>query len=618
MVDAVIEVSSEAGRQIGGIYTVLQSKSASLVKRFGDDYLLVGFCDDKCEGDFKEEIPSDSMEKVFRSLEEQGITCKVGRWIYGSNARLILVNASKFAKKPVSYYDGYEKHDTNSNYVKFLLWKNFGVDSLMSREWDFTENVAWAYACGMLIEKLLAMPEYSGKKAVAQFHEWISGAGLLYCRMHDLPCGTVFTTHATVLGRSMASSGYDVLSLSADPQARVNVSNAYRFGVEAKHLLEAAAAINADVFTTVSQTVAQEVRYFLGRYPDVITTNGLDLSDASAPSLAAPVSKYVRAELIQFCESYFIPYYAQNYKNPLLVYTSGRYEFTNKGFDLFIAALGLLNKKLKRLSPAPERRVFAFIFAPSATIGPRQSVIRNYLTLDKIHEFLSTLPKGSVGAMDENYSNLQAATSSLVGKTKADIVSMMRSFDREGSMPLINAYDLAYSNDKIVNSCIEGGLTNSQDDVVKVIFYPTYVKPYDGLLDLPYYDVISGMDVGVFLSRYEPFGYTPAESALHGSISVTSDTTGIGRFLKTKLDVKDKGISVLDMAGKGDSTVAQELTDFLESLYMMPPSRLAAMKTEAFSMARALDWNELIANYFEAYEKAARARDARKPAQASP
>ncbi len=611
MVDAIIEVSSEAGRQIGGIYTVLQSKSSQLVKKFGDNYLLIGFCDDKCEADFKEEIPSEEMEKVFRSLDAEGITCKVGRWIYGSNARLIIVNASKFAKKMTNYQDGMEKHDSMANYIKFTLWKNFGVDSLMSTEWDFTENVVWGYACGMLIERLLATPFYSGKKTVAQFHEWISGSALLYCKMKNLPCGTVFTTHATVLGRSMSAAGKDVLALSLDPLARANVSNSYRFGVEAKHLLESAAAKNADVFTTVSETVALEVRYILDRYPDVITTNGLDLSDSPLAQDISATRKYVRSEMIQFCESYFIAHYAQSYKNPLMLYTSGRYEFTNKGFDIFISALGILNSRLKSQKPAPERRIFAFVFAPSATIGPRQSVIKNYLTLDKIHEYLSTLAQNKNGVIDENYVNLQAATSYLVGKTRADVASMARSFSKEGPNPLINAFDLMYANDKIVNSCIESGLTNSQDDVVKVIFYPSYVKPSDGLLELPYHDVISGMDAGIFMSRYEPFGYTPAESALHGNIAVTSDTTGIGRFLKSKMDVRDKGITVLEMAGRSSADAALELAAFVEGLYTMPPAKLSGMKDEAYKMARALDWTELISNYYRAYDMAARARDAK-------
>ncbi len=613
MVDAVIEVSSEAGRQIGGIYTVLQSKSSSLVKKFGDNYLLIGFCDDKCDSDFKEEIPSDELDRVFKSLEAEGINCKIGRWIYGSNARLILVNASKFAKKITNYYDGVEKHETTSNYIKFTLWKNFGVDSLMSTEWDFSENTVWSYACGMLIERLLALPSYKGKKVVAQFHEWIAGAGLLYCKMKGLPCGTVFTTHATVLGRSMAAAGKDVLALSLDPSARANVSNAYRYGVEAKHLLELAAAKNADVFTTVSETVALEVRYILDRSPEVVTTNGLDLSDPQGPQESLPVQKYARSEVIQFCESYFIPHYVQNYKNPLIVYTSGRYEFTNKGFDLFIMGLGMLNKRLKRQTPAPERRVFAFIFAPSAVMGPRSTVIKNYLALDKIQEFLATLPQNSAGVIDENYTNLQNATGFLVGKTKADVMSMMRSFAKQGDKPLINVFDLNYANDKIINSCIENGLTNAQDDIVKVIFYPTYVKPNDGLLGLPYYDVISGMDVGVFLSRYEPFGYTPAESALHGNIAVTSDTTGIGRFLRTKTDVKNRGITVLDMASMADADVAAGLANFLQGLYVMAPDKLSEMKSDAYKIAKTtLDWSGLIGNYYEAYDLALKIRAERK------
>ena len=605
---ALIEVSSEAGRKIGGIYTVIRSKSPQLHKKFGDNYLLIGMLDDKCNEDIKWSEPEGRLKEIFSELEREGVRCKCGTWTYGDNSRIICVDAKAIGEKIVEFADehGLQK-GKQINHIKYLLWKNFGIDSLMEKAWDFNENVTWCWGVGMLIEKLFSKGVFREEGTVLQFHEWISGAALLYCKMNDLKAGTVFTTHATVLGRTLSSAGVDVFSDSLKAKEPISLNVAYTNRVEGKHQLEAAAARECDVFTTVSETVAAEVKYILGRKADVVTVNGIEFGDGKQEKETLDLSEYARGELRQFLEACFVSYYQQTYEDALFVYISGRYEFTNKGFDVFIDAMGRLNDRLKK-NKKNARRVFAFICAPSSVKGPKISIIKNYLLMDKINEVLGRVPE----LKGEKYVNVQTAISKLSGEIRLDLENMARGFVKDGEKPHINCYDITYSNDSIIQACVDAGLDNRRENVVKAIFYPTYMKPNDGLMNLNYYDIISAMDVGVFPSRYEPFGYTPVETAVKMGIAITSDMTGFGRFIMKKVKGKDSGVVVLHMAGKGKEQTAEELARDLERIYMLPQHKLDAQKVNAYRSMRFLDWKSLVKNYYRAYEMALERRAAAK------
>ncbi|VVC01455.1 Glycogen synthase [uncultured archaeon] len=606
---ALIEVSSEAGRKIGGIYTVLRSKAEHLHRKFGDSYLLIGMLDDKCNEDIRFEEPSGKLKEIFDELEKEGVHCRYGAWMYGDNSRIISVDAKAAGEKIVEYVNGEGvQKDHQSNYFKYLLWKHFGIDSIMEKSWDFTENVVWCLGVGMLLDKLFAKKAFDTGSTVVQFHEWISGAAILYCRIKGVNAATVFTTHATVLGRTLASAGVDVYSEAAKAKAPISLNVAYNNRCEGKHQLEVAAAKECTVFTTVSETVAQEVAYILGRKADVITVNGIEFGNGKGEKEAHDLSGYARGELQQFMEACFTSYYQMRYDNALFVYISGRYEFTNKGFDIFIDALGRLNARLKKGRGGNERKVFAFIFAPSSVKGPKISVIKNYLLLDKINEILKELPE----TKDRPYVNLQAAMSDLHGEIKLDVENMAKGFIRDGERPHINCYDISYANDSIINACVAAGLNNEKANPVKVIFYPTYMKPNDGLMNLNYYDVIAAMDVGVFPSRYEPFGYTPVEAAVKMDIAVTSDMTGFGRFIMKKAGKEGCGVKVIRMAGRSQSQAADELARELYRIYLLAPKELDKEKASAYKMMANLNWDRLADNYYRAYgmalEKASQAK----------
>lgn len=601
---ALIEVSSEAGRKVGGIYTVLRSKAQVLHKKFGDNYLLISMLDEKCSEDIKFADPPARLKAIFDSLANEGVHCMYGKWVYGDSTSVICVEAKTAGERLFEYTEAnVTKKDIGANYFKYLLWKKYGIDSLMERSWDYNENVIWGWGVAQLLSRLFAAKYFDSKSTAIQFHEWISGAALLFAKSDSPPLKTVFTTHATVLGRTLASAGVDVYGVAAKAKQPISLNVAYSNRVEGKHQVELTAAREASAFTTVSETVAQECGYILGRKPDVITINGIDFGKSKwkgrKDKQKHDLSGYARGEIQQFLEACFTSYYPQRYDDPLFIYISGRYEFSNKGFDVFMQGVGKLNDRLKG-KRKNARRVFAFIFAPSSVKGPKVSIIKNYLLLDKINEVLRNLPE----TKGRPYINLQTSLSHLTGEKRRDVENMMNGFVRDGPVPHINCYDLAYSNDAIIKACVDAGLDNAEDDVVKVIFYPTYSKPNDGLMNLNYYDVISAMDVGVFPSRYEPFGYTPVEAAMEMSMAITSDMTGFGRFMLKNGRGKKGGVKVLRMAGKSTDAAAAELASELERIYRLPAPRLDEEKANAYRLMASLDWNVLIRNYYRAYELA--------------
>ena len=611
----LFEISSEAGRKVGGIYTVIKSKSAYASKHFPNRYMFIGFYDESCVHDVKFTPPPKEISKIFEELANFGIFCHYGNWIYANDLPVILVDSRQFGQRQIQYEDGgKQNHNLQSNYIKYLLWKNFQIDSLMERSYDFNENVVWGWAVGMLLERLCSAPPFKDCQKIAQFHEWICASALLYSRLKGLPIATVFTTHATVLGRSLSASGVDVLQKSQSSPSPIDLSKAYELKVEGKHQLEMAAAKKAHVFTTVSETVAQEVRYILGRYPDVIVLNGLDFSAQLNSGHVRGIGGYVREELLELSQSVFAPYEDSRYDNALLLFTSGRYEFVNKGFDIYIQALSKLNAKLKSGARKNQKQVIAFIFAPSSSRGPKLSVIKNYLLTDKIKEVLDSIEKNSSSSHAPSLKSRISKISS--GAMQNDLLSMHDSLIKEGACPPISLFDLTYANDDVINTCLAAGLDNSPQNPVKVLFYPAYLKPNDGLLNMTYDDIISGMDMGVFASRYEPFGYTPLEAALKMDITVSTDSSGFGRYLQSKEDLSNRGVKILHMSS-GTQDASQELSDFMLEIYSLNPVELDSKKKDAFNLMHVFDWKDLISNYMNAYDLACQRAFQSKGAQSN-
>lgn len=583
----LIEVSFEAGNKVGGIWTVLTSKSSYIKKQFGDNYLAIGFYNpNQAAVEFLESQPPQYIKDAMADIKLDGVKVYFGRWSSANDVNLILIDAKEFENKHV-------------NEIKKDFWDNFKIDSLNSPE-DYNEPLAWSYAAGAVIE---ALSKTIKQQAVVQVHEWLSAGAILYLKYKKVKIPTVFTIHATVLGRAISYSGGNTNAYVL-ANTGITPDMPYRYGVAEKHFTEKAGAFNATIFTAVSRVVAKEANIILGKKPDFITINGIDTDNLPQADEITAMRVNAKKKLDNFLNAYFLPYYDINPSNIRVFITSGRYEFYDKGYDVFIDALGKLDKML-----TDDSYVIALIAVPSGTIGVRNDVVANYLTYMSIKSALDEDVKNfdsvisSSIEMEEN--TVDKAYSKIINDSKRLLKQLRRP---KPTNPPLTPFILSYpeNNDAIINKLRENGLDNSAENHVKVVFYPKYLAVGDELLNLTYYEMLALSTAGFFLSKYEPFGYTPLEAAAYMSISFTSDYSGFGQYLLN--DYKDgyKGVFVEKMLGrKRDECITQIAKDMLK-IALMDDDDLLKLKISANDLANQFGWEKFLPVYLEAYDAALR------------
>ena len=586
----LLEVSYEVANMVGGIYTVLASKMSYALESV-TDYIAIGpYYEKSARERFRAERPPSSIQKIFDDLESvHGIRCHYGRWLTEKNPKTILVDA------------GNMKGALDD--VKFRLWEEYGIDSWGADDW-FNEPVLWSKAVGILIEKMVSEKLFGGD-VVAHFHEWLTGAGLLHLKSKKVGVPTVFTTHSTVLGRAIAEGGwedlYDFVNKGLTEKKTATNEKAYEYGVQAKHLTEKAMAKNSDVFTTVSEIMARECEFVLGRKPDVILSNGLDMNKFPDLENVLKMHAIYTEKVKDFLTAYFIPYYDVDFDDSLICFISGRHEFRNKGIDLFIDSLGMLNQTLKK--SRGNRNVIGLICVPEATSGRRPEVVEHlklFENVEKILEnetervekkFLRAIMRGEV---PKSVSYSQETIKKLVELGK-------RLRDMGGKTPPLTPFEIN-GEDSILVALKKNGLMNKKSDRVKVVYYPVYLSENDGLLGMKYYNAMAGCDVGVFPSYYESWGYTPLEAAALGLHSITTDLSGFGKFIKQFTENDEMSIKILHRDRRTYAETARELHDMFLRIYMGKESELCKARKRAKELSMLADWGRLFQNYVEAYK----------------
>jgi glycogen(starch) synthase len=416
--------------------------------------------------------------------------------------------------------------------------------------------------------------------------------------------GKVFTTHATILGRSIAGSGRDLYAElpGLDPAAE-----AKRLGVADKFTAERACAGFADVFTTVSASTAMEAEKILGRKPDVLVLNGLDSATFPTMEDLSILHHEFRDKMRAFFSYYFFPYPDQFFdlEHALAFFLVGRYEYRNKGIDLYLEALAKLNEDLR--AAKSDRTVVAFIWVPAGVSSTRTDILESKNYFKHIRDYVD-------GNADEIRENLMRT---MISRQELNINSLLSQkflkvlqkevgrFQRQGNPPLSTHYLLDEQNDTILREANRLGLDNKPDDRVKLIFYPVYLDGHDGFLNLSYYDAMAACHLGVFPSYYEPWGYTPIESAAMGVPAVTTDLAGCGIYLEEKLqDEEAPGVYVLKRAGKSASEAADGLYQIFKAFTELSHQERVDRKLAAKKAVELTDWKELIVNYIDAHNRA--------------
>ena len=583
--DILFEVSWEVCNKVGGIYTVIRSKASRIVEKYKSGYIAVGpYFPNQIVGQFQEELPDKHVKETFEELKHEGIICHYGKWMIEGNPNVILVDFASYKSK--------------INDVKRELWDEYKIDSLRAG-YDYDEPITWAFAAGILLQKLSS--KLLGQKIVAQFHEWLAGAGLLYLKKSNAKIATVFTTHATILGRTLASSGVDLYNVwdKIHPE-----QEAYKYGVEAKYLIEKNSAAYADMFTTVSEITGMEAQYLLKKKPDMILPNGLDISKFPTFEEIAIKHKLQRDKIREFMLYYFFPYYTFDPKETLIYFTAGRYEFHDKGIDIYIKSLGELNERLKKTNS--QKTIIAFILVPANYRNVKVEIIENKTNYQDIKDALEEVKEDVIKNII--YSFVSSRKSQMESLFEQELIDEMKRkvarFVKRGAPPL-STHDLYDENDITMRTLRECGLLNREEDRVKIINYPIYMSGADGLLNLTHYEAMQGSHLGVFPSYYEPWGYTPLEAGALGVVSVTTDLAGFGRYIcKECTQGDDAGIYVLKRLNKKDDEVIKQLSDVMFDFANLSREVRVLNKMQARKVASQADWKLFVNYYFECHNRA--------------
>lgn len=530
----LFESSWEVCNKVGGIYTVLSTKAHTLQRSFKDKLIFIGpdVWADTNAPDFIEDDVLFADWKTYTKTTEN-LKVKVGRWNVPGTPPVILVDFKPFFKERDSFF--------------FSMWESFRVDSIHAYG-NYDESCIFAYAVGKVIESFYHFYKLENKKVAALFNEWMLGMGALYIKKQLPAVATLFTTHATSIGRSIAGNNK---ALYAYMDGYNGDQMAGELNMEAKHSLEKQTALHVDCFTTVSDITARECKQLLDKAPDIVTPNGFEPNFVPSDKEYDKKRMAARRDLLNVAEKLLG---CPISPDAFLVSTSGRYEYRNKGIDVFIEAMNRV-----RTSGRLQREVVAFIMVPAWVRDARADLKE---VIDK--NIRTTSPM---------------------------------------QMPFVTHWLNQMEQDKVLNYISHAGFTNSATDKLKIIFVPCYLDGRDGILNKPYYDLLIGMDATVYPSYYEPWGYTPLESIAFGIPTITTDLAGFGLWAKKHVTGNNisEGVAVVNRDDFNYFEVADAITSSILALAGKDKKEMAEIRKRSFCLAAKAEWSKFIVYYEEAF-----------------
>ncbi|HET6418482.1 MAG TPA: glycosyltransferase, partial [Polyangiales bacterium] len=523
--------------------------------------------------------------QAVEQLRELGYRAHYGRWLVSGRPHVVLLDVGSVGAMV--------------NEIKYRVWADHGIPA--SDEPGVSDAVAFGEMCRALLS-VLAQEDSQRRRVVAHFHEWQAGLAIPMLRKERWPGSLVFTTHATLVGRYLATgntSFYDQLpSFDGDQEAK-------NFNIDAQHQIEKAAAHASHVFTTVSDLTAEECTHLLGRTPDMLLPNGLNIRRFTATHEFQTLHQQHKERLHRFSMGHFFPSYNFDLDNTLYMFTSGRYEYLNKGMDLTIEALARLNHRLRETGSPVTVVFFIITKAPFHSINVRalqsRAMLREFRTAsdavkesvgDGLFRAASTGEIPDLNILMDDYWRLRLRRAIHAWKSEA--------------LPGIVTHDLIDdAHDPVLNQLRTCRLFNQQDDPVKVVFHPDFVQATSPLFGMEYEQFVRGCHLGVFPSFYEPWGYTPLEAIALGVPAVTSDLSGFGSYLKQQLpDHASKGIYVVPRRHNDFHRAADELTDRLFRFASLSRRERVILRNSVEAFSEHFDWHNLGRHYDEAHDLA--------------
>lgn len=531
--DLLFETSWEVCNKIGGIYTVLSTKAKTLQKLYKDKVIFIGpdVWTEENPSPFFIETPSILKTWKEKALLPEGVAVRTGRWnIPGKPIALLVKFDSMYVRKDELYGK---------------MWELYGVDSLHAYG-DYDEACAFSHAAAAVIESICNYKNIAGKNVIAHFDEWTTGMGLLYTKWKLPAVATIFTTHATSIGRSICGNNkplYDYMKgYNGDQMAQ-------ELNMQSKHSLEKAAAHAADCFTTVSDITAAECEQLLEIRPHVVTPNGFEPTFVPSRTKFQENRKKARATLINVAASLTGKEFSDE---TFIVATSGRCEYRNKGLNVFIDSISRLR------GSSAGRPVLAFVMSPAWVRSAREDL------------------KEAIGI-----------------KTK-----------RGCEDPVITHWLNEPWNDPVYGHIHHLGLCNSCNDSVTLIYVPCYLNGSDGIFQKAYYELLIGMDATVFPSYYEPWGYTPLESIAFGVPTLTTSLSGFGQWVlsSSKNGFDQSGVSVITRTDSNYTYVTEQISSAIKSLADSEQAKKGSISKAAMEMAATASWENFISYYIEAFK----------------
>ena len=593
----LFEVAWEVCNKVGGIYTVIQSKVSTVLDKWdAEKYVLLGpYIEEQAAANF--EPVFDSNDKVANAVDEMnrnGYRVFYGHWLIAGRPRAILFDP---------YYIFSELGG-----LKYRLWDLYGIstpehDDLINKLVSFGHQVFRFF-------QIFSGLNAGENRMIAHFHEWMAGISIMDIRRENLPVKIVFTTHATLLGRYLAMN--DPFFYEHLPQ--------YNWGHEARHFnvehivnIERAATRGAHVFTTVSEITGEECKYFLEREPDVVLPNGINVDRFEVMHEFQNLHRIYKERINEFVMSHFFQSYSFDLDKTLYFFTSGRYEYKNKGYDLTLEALARLNYRMKKENI--DMTVVTFFITKNPFTNMNPGVLRSKAMLEEIQrnceEMQGQIAKKFFSTVASNNRSFtmpdlnQMIDDYMVLRLRNNLQSW-----RSNSLPPIITHTLCDEpKDEIMNFLKVSNLLNHAEDKVKVVYHPDFITTSNPLFRMEYYQFIRGCHLGVFPSYYEPWGYTPLECIASGVPSITSDLAGFGSFAQANVkDYEKAGLYVLERRNKDFGRAADELVDIMMNFIHLNRRQRIMQRNRVEAASIQFDWEKLIRYYSYAYGMAVRSQ----------
>lgn len=586
----LFEVAWEVCNQVGGIYTVIRSKVPSVIEKWGkENYCLIGpYFADQAAAHFDPATDySTPIGKAVLKLQERGFDIHYGEWIISGRPNVVLFN-------PYSVYD-------MLNEIKHFLWKDYNI-SLPGGD-ELLDKVA---AFGYLVKEFFnyfCSTENCPEKIIAHFHEWMAGIPIPGIRKDNLNIKVVFTTHATLLGRYLAMN---------DPKFYEHLAfynweeEAKKFNIKPIAEIERASAHGAHIFTTVSEITGNECKHLLGRSPDLILPNGLNIERFEALHQIQNQHVKIKEQIHDFVMGHFFQSYPFDLDKTLYFFTSGRYEYQNKGYDVTLEALARLNYKMQVAEIDTTVVTFFITRQPFYTINPdvlhaKAQIEDVWRVCEEIKEQVGkrlythiTSEEGQyefpdLSAMVDDYLRLKLRRNIQSWKTK--------------KLPKVITHTLKDdANDDILNFLRRSNLVNNRHDKVKIVYHPDFISTSNPLFRMDYSTFVRGCHLGIFPSMYEPWGYTPLECLASGLPSVTSEVAGFGDYVVNNIpDHDEKGMYIINRKNRNFYDIAEDLANMMFEFVQMSRRERIALRYKCEEASLHFDWSNLGKYYDKAY-----------------